>query len=77
MTTATRRMVITVERPQDGSYFWVIHEDVQCDGRYEMLERAPRACSSYALALAEGYCMLQRINGSKSGLEDMRIARTA
>ena len=74
MTTATRRMVITVERPQDGSYYWVIHEDVERDGRYEMLERAPHACSSYALALAEGYCILQRINGSKPGLDQLRVA---
>jgi hypothetical protein len=64
---AIRRMGLTVERPQDGRYFWVIHEDVECDGHYETLERAPRPCASYEEALADGYGMLQRINGSKSG----------
>ncbi|MBS0339427.1 MAG: hypothetical protein JSS56_02810 [Proteobacteria bacterium] len=73
--TATRRMGITVERPQDGSYYWVIHEDVHCDGRYETLERAPHACATYALALAEGYGMLQRINGRKPGLDQLHFAK--
>ena len=73
--TTTRRMVITVERPNDGRYFWVIHEDVNRDGHYESLERAPRACATYALALAEGYGMVQRINGHRSKLDRFRFAR--
>lgn len=74
---SSRLMSITVERPHDGCYFWVIHEDVQHDGHYETLERAPRACNSYAEALADGYGMLQRINGRKNGLHQLRGARAA
>ena len=73
--TTNRRMVITVEQPRDGSYFWVIHEDVNRDGHYESLERAPRACPTYALALAEGYGMLQCINGRGPKLDQFRFAR--
>lgn len=73
--TSTRRMVITVEQPLDRRYYWVIHEDVHCDGRYETLERAPHACPSYAVALAEGYAMLQRINGRKSAFDQLLFAR--
>ena len=73
--TATRRMGITVERPHDGCYYWVIHEDVHCDGHYETLERAPHANPAYAMALAEGYAMLQRINGRKSELDHLLFAR--
>jgi len=72
---AIRRMGITVERPRDGCYFWVIHEDVHCDGHYETLERAPHACATYAVALAEGYAMLQRIHGRKAGLDQLLFAR--
>lgn len=72
---AIRRMGITVERPHDGCYYWVIHEDARLDGRYETLERAPHACPTYAVALAEGYGMLQRINGRKPGLDQLRFAK--
>ena len=72
---SSRLMGFTVERPNDGAYYWVIHEDVQHDGHYETLERAPRASTTYAEALADGYWMLQRINGRKYGLHELRNAR--
>ena len=48
---------------------------MQHDGHYETLERAPRASPSYSEALADGYWMLQRINGRRYGLHELRNTR--
>lgn len=71
--TAPRRIGITVEQPQDGSYYWVIHEDVQCDGKYQKIERAEQACRSYSEALASGYGTLRRLNGQEDQDEGLRV----
>ena len=66
-----RRIGLTVEQPRDGCYFWVLHEDVRLDGRYEKVETATQARCSYAEALADGYGVLQRLNG-RDGLHRLR-----
>ena len=35
-----RKIGLLVEQPFDGSYYWVIHEDVRHDGHFEPLHRA-------------------------------------
>lgn len=66
-----RRIGLTVEQPRDGCYFWVLHEDVRLDGRYEKVETARQPHGSYTEALADGYGVLQRING-RDGLHRLR-----
>jgi hypothetical protein len=68
---SVRRIGLTVEQPRDGAYYWIIHEDVRCDGRYQKVESADHAAVSYAEALAEGYGMVQRMNGHE-GLHQLR-----
>jgi hypothetical protein len=58
-----RKIGLLVEQPVDGSYFWVIHEDVRHDGHYEPLQRAERSFATYSAALAQGYGVLQRLCG--------------
>lgn len=58
-----RKIGLLVEQPQDGAYYWVIHEDVRRDGRFELVQRADRAFATYAAALAQGYGVLQRLCG--------------
>jgi len=58
-----RKIGLLVEQPMDGAYFWVIHEDVRHDGRFEMLQRAERSFATYSAALAQGYGVLQRLCG--------------
>jgi len=58
-----RKIGLLVEQPTDGSYFWVIHEDVRLDGRFEALHRADRSFATYSAALAQGYGVLQRLCG--------------
>lgn len=58
-----RKIGLLVEQPTDGSYFWVIHEDVRDDGRFEPLQRAERSFATYSAALAQGYGVLQRLCG--------------
>jgi hypothetical protein len=58
-----RKIGLLVEQPTDGSYFWVIHEDVRRDGRFEPLQRAERSFATYSAALAQGYGVLQRLCG--------------
>ncbi|HJS03583.1 MAG TPA: hypothetical protein VJ832_08885 [Variovorax sp.] len=58
-----RKIGLLVEQPFDGSYYWVIHEDVRHDGRFEALHRADRPFATYAAALAQGYGVMQRLCG--------------
>jgi hypothetical protein len=71
-----RRIGLTVEQPRDGCYFWVIHEDVGGDGHYQRVESASEARQSYAQALADGFGMLQRIQGH-DGLNRLQALRSA
>lgn len=58
-----RKIGLLVEQPQDGAYYWVIHEDVYRNGRFELVQKADRAFATYAAALAQGYGVLQRLCG--------------
>ena len=58
-----RKIGLLVEQPRDGAYFWVIHEDVRRDGRFETVQKSERAFATYAAALAQGYGVLQRLCG--------------
>lgn len=35
-----RKIGLLVEQPRDGAYYWVIHEDVYRDGRFELVQKA-------------------------------------
>jgi len=58
-----RKIGLLVEQPTDGSFYWVIHEDVRQDGRYQSLRRAERSFATYSAALAQGYGVMQRLCG--------------
>ena len=58
-----RKIGLLVEQPTDGSFFWVIHEDVRQDGRYQSLHRAERSFATYSAALAQGYGVMKRLCG--------------
>ena len=58
-----RKIGLLVEQPQDGTFYWVIHEDVRRDGRFEPVQKGDRPFATYAAALAQGYGVLQRLCG--------------
>jgi hypothetical protein len=60
---SVRKIGLLVEQPTDGTYYWIIHEDVRQDGCYEPLHRAERPFATYSAALAQGYGVLQRLCG--------------
>jgi hypothetical protein len=60
---SVRKIGLAVEQPRDGSFYWVIHEDIRHDGRFEPLHRADRSFATYSAALAQGHGVLQRLCG--------------